>query len=139
MVRKHKKQSRENPAALQRLHDIFTQKERKEGGAGGIIRPDSRRACLYRPIHRFPAGPISVMRRTAPCFPVKATAPIITSAVTNSASAGRNTSSTSRPSGPLKAPICASTGSCAAPSPDNCGRIRPGIPCAEKENRSIWI
>ena len=135
------KENLEEQGSLQRIHGMFTSGWWRYSGELSYHKVSIERACFRRSRTRYtlPSGLILVMRRTALCFPVKATAPIITSAVTNSASAGRSTSSTSRSSGPQKAPICASIGSCAVPSPDNCGQMRPGIPYAETERRSVLI
>ena len=79
------------------------------------------------------------MRRTVPCFHVKTAAPIIRSAAISSASAGGNTNGVSSSNEPRRPPICASTGTCAVPSPGSCGRIPPGILCGEAEHRCVLI
>lgn len=132
------KENLEEQGSLQRIHGMFTSGWWRHSGELSYYKVSIERACFRRSRTRYtlPSGLILVMRRTALCFHVKATAPIIRLAVTNSAGAGRNTNSTSRSSGPQKAPICASTVSCAGLFPDSCGRIRPGIPCAETECRT---
>lgn len=125
----------EEQGSLQRIHGMFTPGWWRRREELRYHKVSIERACFRRSRTRYtlPSGLILVMRRAALCFPVKATVPITRLAVTNSAGAGRNTSSASKSSGLPKVPICASTGSCVVPFPDSCGRMRPGIPCTESE------